>query len=569
MTILKRKNYPIIAIMLIAIILRLWNFLKFDLQSDPAINAFRSLGWLDYLGGGQSSPIIWFDYIPWWGRLSFHDGPPLTFAIQHVSFLIFGNNIIAALLPYLLANLGIIYIIYLLLKNLGREKAGLIAAGIFAISSYTTWMARTGYLEGIETFFITLSIYAFLKYLQQSKNGYLYFWASAVGLALLSKYTALFLIPAVFLYALLWQRKIFKNKHFWLSLIVILLLLTPIIVYNIMVFKTRGHFDASLSSMLGMRPADFSILTRSINTNFWGNWLSIINSLYRSISLPLAIGYLLLFLYSLTLTINKKNSLLNNFLTINILLIFAMFSFSGGEVRFLLIIMPFLIILTALYLDQGWSKLSATIKIKKIFTSLLLLVFAWELFFSLNTNILAKPLFDNRLTYSPDRFYNHGFNDLEKKLHQGMLNKLTARKKINQLADISKFTVSQQDIVLVDGQINWFSRLWYLMRYQFYYGQAVFYFSDVIYSNEAKIKDKSFISDLMSLGNNGERNFWFIFATDQGITPGSADEKYNEYMSHFRTQLEEFGLEPVYLIKDYRDQPVFKIYYLSTAQNTR
>ena len=150
MTLKQKNGYIFIVIAFIATFLRFLNLTKFDLQNDPAAYAFRSFGWLDYLASvGQTSPIVWFKTIPWWGNLSFHDAPPLTFIIQNISFSIFGDNIIAALLPYILANLSIIYLLYLLLKKLGQEKMGLLAAGIFAISSYTAWMARTGYLEGI------------------------------------------------------------------------------------------------------------------------------------------------------------------------------------------------------------------------------------------------------------------------------------------------------------------------------------------------------------------------------------------------------------------------------------
>ena len=60
---------------------------------DDALYSSRALGWLDYLGGGQTTPIQWFEKIPWWGYLSFHDAPPLVFAVQRLFFAVFGFNV--------------------------------------------------------------------------------------------------------------------------------------------------------------------------------------------------------------------------------------------------------------------------------------------------------------------------------------------------------------------------------------------------------------------------------------------------------------------------------------------
>ncbi|MFA5126849.1 MAG: glycosyltransferase family 39 protein [Patescibacteria group bacterium] len=559
MTPQKRNGYIFLAILVSAIGLRFLNLTKFDLQNDPAAYAFRSFGWLDYLSGvGQTSPLVWFKTLPWWAQLSFHDAPPLTFVIQHISFLIFGNNIIAALLPYILANLVIIYLLYLLLKKIGQEKMGLIAAGIFAISSYTIWMSRTGYLEGMETLFITLSIYAFLIFLQNQKTRYLYFWGLAVGLALLSKYTAIFIIPTTFFYLLIWQRPTLKNKHFWLSCLLIAIILTPVIIYNIMVFKARGHFDAALSSMLGMKPADFSTLSgRGLNANLFTNLVDVLRSLMDSISLPLSILYLSALVHSFWRAIKKQSTPLNNFLRVNIVLILLMFTFSGGTARFLLIITPFLAILSSQAILYWWECFAVTKNKQKIFIAILTLVAAFELFFSLNTNILAKPLINNNLFYSPDRFYNNGFNDLDKFLRQDVLGKLPAKRKISNLKDVQEFYLESQDVVLVDERLDWFSRLWYINKYIFYYHSPLFYFNDVLTATAS-----SNLSMVQYLRDVGAQGIWFVFSTDQGAVANQADKGYAAKMANYQKQLESTGLKPKYEIKNYADQVVMKIYYL-------
>ena len=346
------------------------------------------------------------------------------------------------------------------------------------------------------------------------------------------------------------------------------MILTPVIVYNIMVFKTRGHFDAALSSMVGMRPTDFSILTRSANFNIFGNLLSIFKALYRSVSLPLLILYLGAIFYSFYLIIRRHSNHLNNFLLSNVLLILAMFSFSGGEVRFLLITTPLFVILTAICWQQWQEKLNSNFS-RKIFTAFISLLLVFELFFSLNTNILAQPLIKNKFFYSPDRFYNNGFNQLEKYLSQEALTDLPARKKISTYEDISKSTGIWSSMILVDERIDWFSRLWYINRYQIYYRQPIFYYSNVLQVNMEKIRNKTFIDDLTDFSKNGNiKDFWLIFATEQGVSPGSDEKKYGEYMVGLQQQLEEAGYQPVQLIENYAGQTVFKIYHFSTTEKS-
>ena len=63
---------------------RLFRIARADMVTDAAHYAFRAIGYLDYVSiNTQTSPIVWFDFMPWWSFLSFHDHPGLVFLIQH------------------------------------------------------------------------------------------------------------------------------------------------------------------------------------------------------------------------------------------------------------------------------------------------------------------------------------------------------------------------------------------------------------------------------------------------------------------------------------------------------
>ena len=108
------------------------------------------------------------------------------------------------------------------------------------------------------------------------------FFGAALGGALLSKYTAIFLPAAVAAHVLIWRRDLLTKKSLWLSGAAALVILAPVIIYNVGVFQTRGHFDAALSSMFGMHPADFMIIAgRGVSADFLGNFRAAIGSLGR------------------------------------------------------------------------------------------------------------------------------------------------------------------------------------------------------------------------------------------------------------------------------------------------
>ena len=119
-----------------------------DIQTDDATYSFRAIGYLDYMDSQlQTTPIDWFEKIPAWSKLSFHDAPPLVFAIQYSFFKLFGISTFVARLPFALAGLGSVILLYFIGQRLYNEKVGLLASFLLTIFSYHTWASKVGYLE--------------------------------------------------------------------------------------------------------------------------------------------------------------------------------------------------------------------------------------------------------------------------------------------------------------------------------------------------------------------------------------------------------------------------------------
>src|SRR3989344_1087433 len=113
----------LIAIFVVAVALRIWSLGAADMIDDEIYYTFRSIGYLDYVGvNEQTTPLYWFNPLPSWAQLSFHDHPPLVFLIQHFFLSLFGVSVFVARLPFVLAGLGSVFLIYLITKRLFDQK---------------------------------------------------------------------------------------------------------------------------------------------------------------------------------------------------------------------------------------------------------------------------------------------------------------------------------------------------------------------------------------------------------------------------------------------------------------
>ncbi|MCL5436017.1 MAG: glycosyltransferase family 39 protein [Patescibacteria group bacterium] len=551
-----RERMCLVGILVVAAFLRFWNLWRFGLHHDAALNSTRALGWFDYLvGEGQTAPIVWFNHIPWWANLSFHDHPFLSFAIQKIFFVFFGGSSLVALLPFVLAGVIATWVIYKLVKEYGSELSGRSAAAVFALSSYAVWAARAGYLEGLLVLWIALSVYFFVRVVEADRTRDLYLWSIFTACALLTKYTAIFLLPAAGLYLLFGKRRVFLNKHFWLAVLVFFVLLTPVIIYNAEVYAARGHFDAALSSMVGLNPADYASLSyRSASGGIALNFENIFVSVARNSSVPFVIMFSIALLYFAWQAIRKRLRVLSTVAGLNLGMLTLMFLFAGAADRFVVIILPFLAIFAGLAVGE-WSK---QIKGRTV-AALVGIAVVCEFLFAFNTNVLANPLSKAPLAYSAQRFNVDGFESLNAYLRKFAYGALGPLHRLNTLTgQAAMLDIKGREVVLFDERADWFSRVWYVDRYVHYYGTPIVYFTDldkVVGSGSGAKTDF-----LEYLRKGGATGFWFVLAQGPAISAG-ADPDYSRFMEDLESQLNASGTLTK-SIKDGSGETVFKIYHV-------
>ncbi len=238
-------RYCLALIVGVAAVVRLWGLGSAEFFHDEGLYAFRSVGYIDFIENpDQTTPVQWFKDapLPWWTHLSFHDHPPLFFLAQHLSFSILGNSIFAARLPSALAGIASVAVFYLIFEFIFKKKtAGLLAALLLAVNYLHIWISRSSLLESLMLLFVFLNFYCFLRALEDAK-----WWKYAgisLGLALLAKYTAIFVVPAYAVYAVAYKRKIFRQPQLYAGAVLAGLLCVPIFIYNAYLYRATGHFD--------------------------------------------------------------------------------------------------------------------------------------------------------------------------------------------------------------------------------------------------------------------------------------------------------------------------------------
>lgn len=515
----KNKKFILAAIVILAAVLIFTGLTRTDIQHDDALYAFRAVGYLDFMNAAvnQTTPIQWFNEIPLWSRLSFHDGPPLVFLIQYIFFSLFGTSLFIARLPFALAGIGSVVALYFLARDLYSEKIAFLAASILAISSYHSWASKIGYLEPIATLLIVLTLLFYVRALKAPKNFIVF--GVFLGLTLLTKYTVWFILPAIFIHLVIKHRRLIFSKQLIIGAVITLIFISPVLIYNYQMYKTRGHFDVQLSVLFNQPKDDWPVIGRSVGGN---DFLEFWKTIYKSYS----ILFFVLFLASLVYILLKyfRNFKRQNHLLLILLFIFAVMQFwmVGAPVRLLSLINPLIALIIAVAIVTIYRQFSSIIikvKYKKIGLAIVLIVaFAFEIFYNINTNILPKSVGQPTMHFSSYRWESLGFIELENLLLKEGLISNKDKKKIKTLDDIllNSNDFNGTNVIVFQGNVNWFANMWYFARYSLY--------NNVVFASDAELASSIDPNEWMVFfKKSGTENILYIKAKNESIAPSNLD----------------------------------------------
>lgn len=192
---------------------------------------------------GEEESYYWtFAKFP---ELSNFDQPPmLGWFIQLFSHNLFLENEFFLRLSSIATGSACIWIVFIIGRRIKGDSAGFYSALLYTVSFYLSVIAGLFIMpEAPQTLFYLLSLYFLLEGIiprnkRCPESDYLCSMALIlaglfIGLSILSKFSSALLWPAVFIYAILYNKSLLKSRSLYLSLSISLLSLIPIYIWNV------------------------------------------------------------------------------------------------------------------------------------------------------------------------------------------------------------------------------------------------------------------------------------------------------------------------------------------------
>lgn len=554
-----KTKHILLVIFLVAALLRLWSLGSADMINDEIYYTFRSIGYLDYVGvNEQTTPLYWFDPLPGWAHLSFHDHPPLVFLIQYLFLNLFGVSVFVARLPFVLAGLGSVFLIYLITKKLFDQKTGLVAAALLAVTPLAVWTSRVALMEGIVIAFMLLAWYLFLRALDEPM--YWYGWGIAIGLSFLAKYTAFPLLFIFILYLALYHRRTFRDYRFYVSLGLILAVFSPVLIYNTLLFQRTGHFDLQFAALLNQNVPEWQTLVLKTG----GSWIDTLREigpgLLNAFSPVLLTLLFVSAAFAMQQTVQKKS-------TAYVLPLLSLVAYLGFLLvikplpRFVVMLTPFAVVLVAATLVAAWQHAEGLKR--KLIAGGVVAVLVYELLLAINTHLTILSYGPPNLAFSMVRPFSadFGINALDRYLTTELAGTVSAATPQTGVANIDRYiqtrakrrritaAASAPTLLVYDPRLHEVATLWLFDRRFIYDGVPTAYADD-------------FTNILAERGNQyfSGYNIYFISVTPDTLWRREiiTDTK----AISLEQSLEQQGLEPT-VITNRLGVPMFHVYKFS------
>jgi len=189
--------------------------------------------------------------------------PPFIGILAMAVVKIFGYSLFAVkIVPALLGG-GLVYLAALTAKELNGSFFAQVLAGVGLICSIL--FLRTFSLFQpvfLDVFFWTLAYYLLVRFINSNLTKYLYYFGIVVGIGLLNKYNILFLVMALLIVLPFSKwRRLFLTRDLYLTILVVLLIVLPNIVWQLVHQMPVLHHLGELrdSQLAKMSSANFLV----------------------------------------------------------------------------------------------------------------------------------------------------------------------------------------------------------------------------------------------------------------------------------------------------------------------
>src|SRR3990167_4817079 len=189
-------------------------------------------------------------------------------------------------------------------------------------------------------------------FIQGLENDKFFLWFGVfAGLALLSKYTAIFVLIAALAYLFFENKKLLFNKNLIIGLILTIFIFSPVIIYNLMMFSARGHFDLQFSILFGQDISqDWPIISREVKGFSFNNIVNLGQSFLGLYSLPVLFLILISIIAASFRILPGLKTEKSYLLPLVIAVLLIEFSVLGASERLLSLLNPFFALVLAVSL---------------------------------------------------------------------------------------------------------------------------------------------------------------------------------------------------------------------------
>lgn len=239
-----------------------------------------------------------------WG---YQEVPPFIAVLGWINTSILGGSLFATRIFSTIAGAFIIWFTGLITVELGGRRFAITLACLALICS-PAFLASDYLFQPVvfDQLWWVITVYLAVKYINTSAVKYLYLIGVVTGIGLLTKYTMGFFALALAIGLLCTkQRRILANKHFWLAMLVALVIFSPTLYWEISNhFPVVRHMSELQENQLQyVKPVDFilqQLLDNGIAAIIWltGFFFLLFAFKLRKYQF-LAFGYIVIFLFLL------------------------------------------------------------------------------------------------------------------------------------------------------------------------------------------------------------------------------------------------------------------------------
>lgn len=199
--------------------------------------------------------------------LSYYDHPPMIGYVIKFFTDIFGINEFAVRLPSVIIFVITSWLFFLCIKKIFNERIAFIGIVLINVLPVFSFLGAVVTIpDSPLSLFWILSFYLFINIIETKEKKYWYMLGVTVGLAFLSKYTAVMIYPSIILFLICSKenRFWFLKKEPYFAMIISFIIFLPVVIWNIQNnwasfgFQLQHGFGKSLPSF------SFTLFGRSI-----------------------------------------------------------------------------------------------------------------------------------------------------------------------------------------------------------------------------------------------------------------------------------------------------------------